>query len=62
MRYLSETHDVPVKIVKVIGDMCGILIYHRDRWLGAVRLLHLGGRGSRGWNSFAPVVGEQKSR
>ena len=27
MRYLKETDDVPTKIVKVIGDMCGILIY-----------------------------------
>jgi len=27
MRDLSETDDVPTKIVKAIGDMCGILIY-----------------------------------
>jgi hypothetical protein len=27
MRYLNETDDIPTKIVKVIGDMCGILIY-----------------------------------
>ena len=27
MRYLDETDDVPTKIVKVIGDMCGILTY-----------------------------------
>jgi hypothetical protein len=26
-RDLNETDDVPTKIVKVIGDMCGILIY-----------------------------------
>ena len=25
MRDLNETDDVPTKIVKVIGDMCGIL-------------------------------------
>jgi hypothetical protein len=27
MRDLNETDDVPTKIVKVIGHMCGILIY-----------------------------------
>jgi hypothetical protein len=27
MRDLSETDDVPTKIVKAIGDMCGMLIY-----------------------------------
>jgi crotonobetainyl-CoA:carnitine CoA-transferase CaiB-like acyl-CoA transferase len=27
MRYLDETDDVPTRIVKVIGDMCGILTY-----------------------------------
>ena len=27
MRDSNETDDVPTKIVKVIGDMCGILIY-----------------------------------
>jgi hypothetical protein len=27
MRDLSETDDVPTKIVKAIVDMCGILIY-----------------------------------
>jgi hypothetical protein len=36
IRDLNEIGDVPTKIVKVIGDMCGIHL-HRDRWLGAVR-------------------------
>jgi len=27
MRDLNETDDVPTKIVKVIGDVCGILTY-----------------------------------
>jgi hypothetical protein len=27
MRYLDETDDVPTKIVKMIGDLCGIIIY-----------------------------------
>jgi hypothetical protein len=27
MRDLNETDEVPTKIVKVIGDMCGILLY-----------------------------------
>ena len=27
MRDLNESDDVPTKIVKVIGDMCGILTY-----------------------------------
>jgi hypothetical protein len=27
MRYLDETDDVPTKIVKVVGDLYGIIIY-----------------------------------
>jgi hypothetical protein len=27
MRYLDETEEAPTKIVKLIGDLCGILIY-----------------------------------
>jgi hypothetical protein len=27
MRYLNEADDVPTKIVKAIGDMCGMLIF-----------------------------------
>ena len=27
MRHLNEADDVPTKIVKAIGDMCGMLIY-----------------------------------
>jgi hypothetical protein len=44
MRDLSETDDVPTKIVKAIGDMCGMHL-HRDRWLGAVRRAALRSQG-----------------
>jgi predicted signal transduction protein with EAL and GGDEF domain len=27
MRYLDETDEAPTRIVKLIGDLCGILIY-----------------------------------
>lgn len=37
MRVLNETDEVPKKIVKVIGDMCGDTHLHRDCWDGAVR-------------------------
>ncbi len=27
MRYLDETDETPTKFVRLIGDLCGILIY-----------------------------------
>jgi|GraSoi2013_115cm_1033766.scaffolds.fasta_scaffold392054_2 hypothetical protein len=37
MRYLNETDEAPTKMVKVIGDMCGIVIYTAIVGLVAVR-------------------------
>ncbi|MFY9771185.1 MAG: hypothetical protein WAV38_27685 [Xanthobacteraceae bacterium] len=40
MRDLNETDDVPTKIVKVIGDMCGTVIYTVIVGLVLYALLH----------------------
>ena len=40
MRYLNETDDVPTKIVKVMGEMGGILIYTAIVGLVLYAVLH----------------------